>query len=162
MCSICDGKSWEEALADIGRIIRRYGWMLQMVEASPPWTYTIGLAEFDHPELLLFAPLDSGGRVLNALGERVRRGAGFASGDVVSVLGRTYALRELQRGAWPELVGMWHNYYATQPSAPHLSVLQLIPGDERHPDRRARAHITTGHAAARHRAVARPRRLELL
>jgi hypothetical protein len=62
--------------------IRRHGWALQAVlgdEESPPFVYTVGLAGFRHPELILFATTQAtAAAVLNELGELVRAGRWLA------------------------------------------------------------------------------------
>src|SRR4051794_7942047 len=58
--------------------IRRHGWALQAVlgdEESPPFVYTVGMAGFRHPELIVFATTQAtAAAVLNELGELVRAG----------------------------------------------------------------------------------------
>src|SRR3954464_2677873 len=62
--------------------IRRHGWALWPVmgdEESPPFVYTVGLAGFRHPELILFATTQAtAAAVLNELGELVRAGTRLA------------------------------------------------------------------------------------
>jgi hypothetical protein len=129
MCSRCDGQSYEAALADIERIIRQYGWMLQGVEGRRPFTYTIGLAErFGHAELLVRGHLGVGGELLNALGERVRRGARLTHGDRVIERGQEFELRAMPADQLRDHVGMWGNYYLDHhPPPPPLAVLELTP-----------------------------------
>lgn len=55
-------------------------------EESPPFVYTVGLAGFRHPELILFATTQAtAAAVLNALGESVRAGHRLQAGQQVAV-----------------------------------------------------------------------------
>src|SRR5262245_45910996 len=69
--------------------IRRHGWALQAVlgdEDSPPFVYTVGLSGFGHPELIVFATAQTAAaRLLNELGELVRRGLRLSAGERVGV-----------------------------------------------------------------------------
>ena len=68
MCVICDGLSQDEALFDLDFAIARHGWALQIVEPGsndPGWTYTIGLTDFDHPELVMVGSASDAGVALD-------------------------------------------------------------------------------------------------
>src|SRR3546814_19040579 len=73
MCAICDGATYDEMLAGLHGVVERFGWAVQGVEASTPWTYTIGLTErFGHPELVLVGiDISLAMNILNALADRV-------------------------------------------------------------------------------------------
>jgi hypothetical protein len=66
--------------------VRKHGWAIQAVfgeGTDPPFTYTVGLFGFRHPELVIFGmPHESAGGVLNELGERVRQGGRIAPGEL--------------------------------------------------------------------------------
>jgi hypothetical protein len=56
MCLMCDGWSANEVNADLHDKIVRFGWTMIGVDDTPAeqvWTYTIGLADHDHPELVV-------------------------------------------------------------------------------------------------------------
>ena len=57
MCIMCDGASRDEVLFSLHGRVQRNGWALQIVASTGPpglgWVYTIGLAAFDHPELVV-------------------------------------------------------------------------------------------------------------
>src|SRR3546814_18045840 len=76
MCAICDGATYDEMLAGLHGVVQRFGWAVQGVEASTPWTYTIGLTErFGHPELVLAGiDISLAMNILNALADRVAGG----------------------------------------------------------------------------------------
>jgi hypothetical protein len=71
--------------------IRQHGWALEAVLADdeddmPPYVYTVGLAGFDHPELILFATDQAvAARMLNDLGDLVRAGRRLAPLERVRV-----------------------------------------------------------------------------
>ena len=86
--------------AHIKSVIRRHGWFIEYVgggectagccaaeerDLGPPFAYTVGLFGLGHPELLVFgvSPGTAGG-VLNELGGRVKAGADFVAGQLVT------------------------------------------------------------------------------
>ena len=75
-------------------LIKEHGHALQGVfgdEEGETFTYTVGMAGVDHPELILFGlPIEIAGALLNDIAARVRDGARFASGQVVNDLVRDY------------------------------------------------------------------------
>jgi hypothetical protein len=111
--------------------IRRYGWALQAVladEESPPFVYTVGLTEFGHPELILFAtPQATAAAVLNELGEMVRAGRRFAAADQVTVSpGRIHVLDLPRSDSW--LFGA--NDLYRRPGEPPVPALLVVPDEE--------------------------------
>jgi hypothetical protein len=56
MCLECDGYSHEEVMQALDLRIRVHGWTLvQVVDGTTTWCYTVGLVEnHGHPELVLF------------------------------------------------------------------------------------------------------------
>jgi len=97
--------------------IARHGWHLVLVppEAkSPGWAHTLGLLErFDHPELLCFGiDLQVLARLLNHLGEAVRRGRRFEAGSEEEDLleGGRLAFRTVQAKWFQAFLGnaAWH------------------------------------------------------
>src|SRR3546814_5333971 len=72
-------------------ILQRFGWAVQGVEASTPWTYTIGLTErFGHPELVLAGiDISLAMNILNALADRVAGGEQLRPGGPNVTVGGT-------------------------------------------------------------------------
>jgi len=136
--------------------IRRHGWALQAVlgdEESPPFVYTVGLAGFRHPELILFATTQAtAAAVLNELGELVRAGRWLAPLERVELsTGAVHLLafpesehwlrapRPSARCSWCP-TGSWPSYRArTSParSAPELPATRLGRGRRAGAPRRA-------------------------
>ncbi|WP_026877721.1 DUF4262 domain-containing protein [Jiangella gansuensis] len=91
--------------------VREHGWAVESIYAEgcwgppgcpcglpaggePPYAYTVGLFGFGHPEVVVFG-LDeqTGSVVLNALGERVRRGRPLLPGRPLAVEGWHHRVR---------------------------------------------------------------------
>lgn len=79
----------DEYLTRVTDTIERHGWAVQGVlpnvgDTDPPFSYTVGLTNFGHPEIIVFGvdPRDTGIALLNDLGERVRAGRSFSHGEV--------------------------------------------------------------------------------
>jgi hypothetical protein len=79
VCVICDGASEEEVLTGEFMRIAVHGFTMVGIEATPPWTYTIGLVRsFDHPELVVTGlPDDSAAHVMTRVVARIRQGERF-------------------------------------------------------------------------------------
>lgn len=77
-------------------IVAEHGWMVQAVGASdsePAFCYTVGLSDYDHPELILFGlPFETAAHLLNDLGERVRGAVTLADGMVLDDLLKGYSV----------------------------------------------------------------------
>jgi hypothetical protein len=71
-------------------VMHRYGWATQCVRAvpgRPQHAYTIGLFQYDAPELIVFGlPFPTADGLLGTLGARLRRGETFRHGQVLSDL----------------------------------------------------------------------------
>jgi hypothetical protein len=111
--------------------IRRHGWALQAVlgdEDGPPFVYTVGLAGFDHPELILFATAQGvGGQLLNELGELVRAGRLLTAGERVKTpTGDVHLLAFPESEHW--LFAAEDLYRA--PGGPPVPALLVVPVDE--------------------------------
>lgn len=96
-----DEEQRQAYLAEARRAKEKRGWLVQGVIGSPLgsrapyWYYTVGLTEFDHPELTMSGPdPDVATSILNDLGERVRAGTVYRDGDTVTdvVVGFTIRL----------------------------------------------------------------------
>jgi hypothetical protein len=76
----------DEVLADLRRIIARDGWAVRHVTAGDDpgkvqFTYTIGLSEFDHPEVVIQGmPMEAAHTFLNLVGAEVRAGRRLTPG----------------------------------------------------------------------------------
>ena len=93
-------QAWfDQANAHLTAVIRQYGWFIQYVggdecsrpgcecppDDGPPFAYTIGLFGLNHPELLILgAPPETAGAVLNDLGERIRTGEALLPGQLIT------------------------------------------------------------------------------
>lgn len=74
-------------LSHLQGLAARRGWALQWVgpgDGQLQFCYTVGLAAFDLPELVVFGPdQQDAARLLNTLGERMRAGRRYADGDPI-------------------------------------------------------------------------------
>ncbi len=107
--------------------IRAHGWALQAVlgdEESPPFVYTVGLAGFGHPELIVFATTQATAAVvLNELGELVRAGERLGAGTRVPLAcGAVHLLSFPDSEHW---LFAANDLYRT-PGAPPVPVLLVV------------------------------------
>ena len=92
MCVQCERRSVELVVADYRQAVRVRGWAMASVRATPSragFSYTVGLTRHHgHPELLAsgLTPPEAGG-LLTELARRVRAGARFSPGDVLTPAG---------------------------------------------------------------------------
>ena len=83
----------DEYMKQIDALIKEHGWALQGVfprtaADGPQFTYTVGLTEFNHPELIIMSlPYEVAGVMLNAMGRRVRAGERFTAGQTLLEVG---------------------------------------------------------------------------
>jgi hypothetical protein len=93
MCWMCDDPSMTklDALDRMRRLITRYGWAIQFVEAGgtrPDWAYTVGLTPLGRPELLITGkPPDESCELLNGVAEHLLHAEPPAPGDQVPLVG---------------------------------------------------------------------------
>jgi Domain of unknown function (DUF4262) len=135
MCLMCDGWSADEVNADLHDRIVRFGWTMIGVDDSPAgqaWTYTVGLADRGHAELVVAGvAIDRAMVVLSDLATRVIEGQVLDADRVTCLDDQEAALRDVhpthvERG----LVGAWQSYYAWRGSpAPPLRVQQVVLPD---------------------------------
>lgn len=83
----------DEVMARIDAMIAEYGWAVLNVAPrtandGAAFTYTVGLTEFDHPELIIMTlPYQHAHTMLNELGRRVRDGERFTAGMTLLEVG---------------------------------------------------------------------------
>src|SRR4051812_11447602 len=132
MCEICDGASEDEARQQLAGLIEKYGWAITAVQGGREnlsWAYTVGLVErYGHPELVVTSLADEdAGRLLNALGNRVRTGERFAP-DTAALVGtvpvRIVAVHpvHLEQG----LMAAWYEQYRAFGDIFQLRALQVV------------------------------------
>lgn len=139
MCLMCEGWTADEMHADTHDRIRRYGFAMFGVrdgDGGPTWLYSIGLADHDHPELVIAnVELDSAHAVLTDLAARVLDGDRLDEARRVAyldVVGEA-TLRDVHPAHLAgELIAAWHGYYAWRdaPAPPPPRVLQVVAPDE--------------------------------
>jgi hypothetical protein len=115
MCVICDGASEDEVLFDMYGLIQRNGFTMTSVETSPPWTYTIGLAERFHPELVVTGmPADTAANIIWFVVDQIEAGMTFDECSPPLEFGPRTSLRfgPVHPDHWPGgLLAQWCNYY---------------------------------------------------
>ena len=125
MCLQCDGYSFEQSMLSLDLTIRTYGWQLQQVTDTNPWSYTIGLLEsYDHPELMVTGlRLEKQNIVIRKIVDSIAK-TGCVDHAFLEKEGVT--LVEVHpnhlAGDW---FGTWSNFYERLP-APG-SFLQIVP-----------------------------------
>ena len=84
-------QAWFDQYASlIADKIRQHGWFIQFVSSvdddpPPTFAYTIGLFGLGHPELVVTGvDMATAGGLLNELGGRIRAGANFLPGELVT------------------------------------------------------------------------------
>jgi hypothetical protein len=136
-------------LADLLNLIEEHGWSVRNVMAGStpedvPFSYTIGLTAYEHPEVIILGmPYESAQEFLNLIGDEVRRGARYGHGTMTGeftdddapvvfiraedtqrltavdqVYGRVNALQMV----WPDSTGRlpWQDGYRNSPGAQPL------------------------------------------
>ena len=105
--------------------IQRVGWHVVKVfvpkgEEGPDWAFSIGLFHtFGHPEVILFGlPLDRCMTLVNVIGQQVKGGAVYQSGEeYADILQDPYkcAFRDVGRDHYRDYVGYASWFYETDP-----------------------------------------------
>lgn len=133
----------DQANAKMTSIIRRRGWMVQYVGGSccdrpgcpgddgdgPTFAYTVGLFGLGHPELLVFSlPPEAALGVLNAFGERVRKGEHIIAGQLLTLPGmhHRFVAEEVPN---PGEIAFAANDFYQRPSQASVPLLQLSYDD---------------------------------
>lgn len=144
---------FDEQMFDIAHRIERFGFTTIAVNtgecsvpgcsgpehSGPTWTYSIGMLEHEHPEIVIVgAPPGLAYQLIESAFEwhHSRLSLPFGRQDRVSTVGATCTTVPVPDRCWLEsnLMGYWHNYYGTV-GWPHLgelddAVLQLVFADE--------------------------------
>ncbi|WP_344151209.1 DUF4262 domain-containing protein [Kribbella yunnanensis] len=86
MCDVCGGITVPEVSRSIEAGIRTFGWAMLYVEGdgerNPAFGYTIGLTQYDHPEIIVFDPVPASAHLsLKPLAWAVLEGNTFGEGD---------------------------------------------------------------------------------
>lgn len=130
----------DQALTDT---IRRHGWSIQYIgghECSrpgcvpepddlPPFSYTVGLFGWGHPELLMVGvDPDTARRVMNALGARIRHGENLLAGILVTIDGWDHRIVP-EDVPNPGEVLIWANSFYRRPPEYSVPALQLTYDD---------------------------------
>ncbi len=133
MCIKCDGYSDEEIMRGIDLAVRVDGFFVQGVAEDPDtpggWSYTIGLTDFDLPELVVTdLPLSISLGLVRSVASRAITGEPLAEvvADLDCTLGPIH-LDHLDR----DLIVVWLEYYAEMRAdrlPASAQFLQLVPG----------------------------------
>ena len=109
------------------------------VHPGPTWTYSIGMLDHDHPEVVVVgAPLGLGYQLISAAFEWHHAGLSlpFGRADRIAAVGATFTTVPVPDRCWLEsdLMAYWHNYYGSI-GWPDLgvvddAVVQLVIADE--------------------------------
>ena len=139
----------DQVIADLRNVIEEHGWAVRNVLPGPapeevPFSYTIGLTAFGHPEVIILGmPSRSAHEFLNLIGDEVRRGNRFEHGTVTGDLtdddnpvvfihaedtGRLTAVEQVYgrvsavQMIWPDSTGRlpWQDGYRNPPEAQPL------------------------------------------
>lgn len=147
MCDICNGRTPDQAIADLRAFIRRTGWGVQGVEpdpGSPGWAYTIGLlTSYDHPELLIVDhDIGRGAQILNSLAWNIRDGSIIEPGDAIDLGGcraevidiDPHHLHNGTMAVWPRIHPPMPGGESPELEAYQVVALDPLPDGKRLPD----------------------------
>lgn len=111
------------------QVIIDHDWAVQGVVGDTPgecWQYTIGMFMFDHPEFIMTGlPAGLGQTLLNDLGGRVRDGATFHDGQIISDLIANFDVKLVEVDANQ---GDWFNVALSL--VPELRAFQVVWPDK--------------------------------
>ena len=129
MCWQCDhpNATIDEYFDELRTAIRKRGWVVQYVESDrTPYAYTIGLDDWDLPELLLTAVSPQrANRVLNKIAADAVRGTALLPGQQISVPGGPHL--EIVKVDQPDA----HLKFAVAFGGSDIRALQLVWADGR-------------------------------
>lgn len=114
----------------ISQGVAEHGWMIQGVTGSPPFSYTIGLAKFLHPDLVVYGVNPSTAQtMLNEVGQRVREGEKFTPGVSYARVLRDLDVRVLVVPPEVGEFGVAARFYREH-DIQHWAMLQLVWPDK--------------------------------
>lgn len=132
MCWQCDHPEADpgEYIEQVRETISHHGWAVQQVERDgihPPWAYTVGLTEWDRPEIVITGIRTHGGWIpfLNAVAEHVRHAEAPAPGTQVRWIDGPFT--EFVRVTVPDA----HLNMAVLLYGPRIQALQVVHADDR-------------------------------
>jgi hypothetical protein len=129
MCWKCDhpGSTVEDYFDELRATIRAQGWAVQFVESDrTPYAYTIGLHDWDVPELLVTGVSPQRAvRLLNSVARDAVCGETFAPGQQITI--PAGPLIEIVKVARPDA----HMNFAVAFGGPEVRALQLVWADGR-------------------------------
>jgi hypothetical protein len=144
---------FDEEMFDIAHRIERFGFTTMSVNtgecsvpgcsspehSGPTWTYSIGMLEHEHPEIVIVgAPLALAYELIDAAFEWHHAGLSLPFGrhGRLTTVGATFTTVPVPHLCWTEsdLMAYWHNYYRTV-GWPEIEcvddpVVQLVIADE--------------------------------
>lgn len=144
---------FDEQLFDIAHRIETFGFTTMSVNsggcstpgcsgevhAGPTWTYTIGMLEHEHPEIVIVgAPPTVAYKLIDAAFEWHHAGMSlpFGRDDRLTTVGATFTTVPVPDRCWIEsnVMAFWHNYYRSigwpAIDSVDVPVLQLVITDE--------------------------------
>lgn len=130
---MCDGASLDEMRFSLHAKIERFGWALQYVSdgrTAQSWCYTVGLAGFDHPELVVVGlEAKAAAGLLNAIGGSIRAGERLNQGEhVVDEEGREFHLSQVHSAHFARgLFAVWVDYYKALGRHPIQAAFEVVP-----------------------------------
>ncbi|AFM19738.1 hypothetical protein Mycch_5051 [Mycolicibacterium chubuense NBB4] len=128
MCWLCDhpGATRQDFLAVLREKARTNGWAVQYVETTMPFAYTVGLSDWNLPELLMTSVSPArAARVLGTLARAAMGGAALVPGEQMKVPGGPLA--EFVEVDHPDVHCGWAVTHADGP----VRVLQAVWADGR-------------------------------
>jgi len=131
-CAVCES-GVESFWSKIEEDINGMGWSIVCVADAPiPFAYTVGLTNYNHPELVMSGlPYQTMGVILNSIGEKIKNGEKYSNDQTVTgFLGGGYELRFRKistKKSW-EYVAQAKNYFKPK----RISALQVLWPDKNH------------------------------
>lgn len=132
MCEMCNGASADDLVESLHHRVVEHGFTLLSVDGPVSWVYSIGLARWGHPELVVAGakePIATG--LIEMLGERVMTGVRLEPDTIVEVDGETYGVGPVHPSRIAAgLCAMWFEHERAYPGSTELQVLQVHIPDE--------------------------------
>lgn len=138
MCPICDGMTQEELLIDTHERVQRFGFTVSGIEPDPDhpsWLYTVGLVQYDHPEVaILGETFESASRLLQSIGSNVLDGEVYKIGETVGTdhPNHHFHIQPIDPRLWDgPMFNQWKNYFSwrrdQEPIDVTPSAVELVP-----------------------------------